>query len=270
MAGSRTPSLDDGDGWAFGATGLPGADNGLPWRPAMRQSPPGIVHHHAAGRPARAATVGQPHSGAALPQRGLPATDPQHRPLLGWHAHGPYVTEAQRLLNRLTQPSPQLLEDGRFGPRTHAAVVDYQARTQLRVDGLIGPQTWRALLQGRVARDGEMVNRARADEVLTATVPFSRLAPLEPASSPEVLHPFKLHLAPLPLAAPPAWWPRPKGGNPYASEPYAAELTNRSVAARLDGDGRASYTELPPGSCSAAFRQFCEPLKPVFQSSISR
>jgi len=268
MAGWRVPSLDDGDGWAFGATGLPQADAGLSWRPVMRQSAPGVVQHDAAARPGRLAALGQPHSAALQPHRLLPATDPHQRPLLGWHSQGDYVTEAQRLLNRLTQPSPQLQEDGRFGALSHAAVVTYQEWTQLRVDGLIGPQTWRALLQGRRANEREMVNRARAEETLTADIPFARLAPLAPP--PEVLHPIKLHLLPLPLVSPPAWWPQPKAGNPYRSEPFAGELTNRSVAARLDGDGRVGYTELPPGSCSVEFRQFCEPLKPLFLSSISR
>ena len=40
---------------------------------------------------------------------------------------------------------------GHFGPATTAAVQRYQRRTGLRVTGVAGPRTWRALQQGRLA-----------------------------------------------------------------------------------------------------------------------
>jgi peptidoglycan hydrolase-like protein with peptidoglycan-binding domain len=32
--------------------------------------------------------------------------------------------------------------DGRYGPKTAAAVKDLQQRSQVTVDGVVGPQTW--------------------------------------------------------------------------------------------------------------------------------
>lgn len=260
MAGFRIPAIDDGDddppfGLASGRGGC------VAWRHAAA----GLVTHRIASPATAPAPSAALHGGLLPPPSRQPS--PAARPLLGLRAHGAYVVDLQIRLNRLIEPSPALVVDGEFGHKTRAAVIHYQQRCTpaLRVDGLVGPETWGALLEGRTVRSRNGATQAR-EATATADVPFEKLQPLAPIS---VLHPIKLHLAPLPLVNPPAWWPNAPP-RPYASEPFTGELTNQSVAARLDGDGRVGYTELPPGSCSFKFPEFCAPLKPVFLSSIAR
>jgi peptidoglycan hydrolase-like protein with peptidoglycan-binding domain len=35
--------------------------------------------------------------------------------------------------------------DGKFGPKTEAAVIDFQVSNGIKVDGIVGPETWGAL-----------------------------------------------------------------------------------------------------------------------------
>lgn len=57
---------------------------------------------------------------------------------------GSDVTELQKLLNS-TGYGYNLAEDGKFGSKTLAAVQDYQKRSGLEVDGIVGTKTWGAL-----------------------------------------------------------------------------------------------------------------------------
>ena len=41
--------------------------------------------------------------------------------------------------------------DGIFGPKTEAAVEQFQIADQLHVDGIVGPLTWRALVGGMLS-----------------------------------------------------------------------------------------------------------------------
>lgn len=54
--------------------------------------------------------------------------------------NGEDVSDLQRRLGGL-------VVDGRFGPKTRAAVVQFQIRSGLSADGIVGPRTWGALLK---------------------------------------------------------------------------------------------------------------------------
>ncbi len=58
----------------------------------------------------------------------------------------PTVTALQILLNR-TRERDKLPVDGSFGPRTKAAVLDFQRKMHLSEDGVVGRNTWPLLVR---------------------------------------------------------------------------------------------------------------------------
>lgn len=64
------------------------------------------------------------------------------RKQVSYGSSGSDVTELQKTLN---QNGYQLDVDGKFGPKTQAAVKDYQSKNGLKVDGIAGVNTWGAL-----------------------------------------------------------------------------------------------------------------------------
>ena len=97
-----------------------------------------------------AAALCVPASAAGPPQAaGLALTvGPAHasaagRPTLRLGDRGPAVTELQQRLRQLRAP---LSVDGRFGEVTLRTVQAVQAARGLQPDGIVGPQTWQALL----------------------------------------------------------------------------------------------------------------------------
>ena len=63
-------------------------------------------------------------------------------PLIRRGNAGEYVEKAQRYLNKWNY---SLETDGIFGKKTEAAVIDFQTKKRLEVDGIVGPITWGAL-----------------------------------------------------------------------------------------------------------------------------
>jgi len=76
---------------------------------------------------------------------------PTSRPTLRRGSKGASVSDLQTRLNTWRSRTygvklPALVVDGDFGSKTHAMVVEFQRRKALTVDGVVGPQTWGALL----------------------------------------------------------------------------------------------------------------------------
>jgi len=70
------------------------------------------------------------------------------RPILSMttNATHPCVRILQRKLNNFYHVSPQLVVDGVFGQKTKKAVKQFQTLKNITVDGIVGSQTWDALL----------------------------------------------------------------------------------------------------------------------------
>ncbi len=65
--------------------------------------------------------------------------------ILKMGAAGPLVASLQRTLNARITPSPELTDDGDFGPMTETAVIAFQKAKGLEQSGIVGPETWEAL-----------------------------------------------------------------------------------------------------------------------------
>lgn len=60
-------------------------------------------------------------------------------------ASGELVQALQRTLNDRLSPSPGLSADGEFGRVTQTAVIRFQRSKRLPANGIVGPETWKAL-----------------------------------------------------------------------------------------------------------------------------
>ena len=81
---------------------------------------------------------------------------------IGYGSKGDDVKTLQEMLN---SNGYQLEVDGNFGPKTQAAVKDYQKKNNLTVDGIVGKNTWGALTSGSATSNtGNGVSNKPADE----------------------------------------------------------------------------------------------------------
>lgn len=72
-------------------------------------------------------------------------SDPQRTPPIRQGDDGPPVSDLQRRLARLGEPGLEV--DGHFGERTLEVVRRFQREHGLTADGIVGPETWRRLVE---------------------------------------------------------------------------------------------------------------------------
>lgn len=95
---------------------------------------------------------------------------------VGRGSKGSDVTELQKLLN---SNGYALDVDGSFGPKTQAAVKDYQQKNGLKVDGIVGNNTWGSL------------TKANTPAAAPTTPTTQAATPTKPATAPWSYDPFK-------------------------------------------------------------------------------
>jgi len=73
----------------------------------------------------------------------VPSVNAVVRPILAYGSSGQFVRMLQEALK--LHGFPALMADGDFGHSTLTAIVDFQRRSGLTADGIVGPKTWAAL-----------------------------------------------------------------------------------------------------------------------------
>jgi peptidoglycan hydrolase-like protein with peptidoglycan-binding domain len=108
---------------------------------------------------------------ATVPSSRQRSSDPGTFPVLQPGDRGPTVVKLQE---RLTKAGFDCgAADGDFGPRTEQAVRAFQTSRQLDVDGIVGRQTWTALLTGQPEvspKDSPVKREVRNDPLTRPTV----------------------------------------------------------------------------------------------------
>jgi uncharacterized protein (TIGR02594 family) len=77
--------------------------------------------------------------------------------ILRYGEKGIEVKKLQELLNVTLALTPKLIVDGDYGANTLAAVNRYQAKHNLGIDGVVGPKTWKSLLQKKEGKAPEPI-----------------------------------------------------------------------------------------------------------------
>jgi len=97
------------------------------------------------GHPAYSSTEGGIVTPASVPAPSAPAPSSSNWPLLRRGSKGEYVKQLQARLNAWFPTYSRLVVDGDFGPATEAVVKEFQRRSGLTADGIVGPLTRGAL-----------------------------------------------------------------------------------------------------------------------------
>lgn len=92
---------------------------------------------------------------------------PADWPVLRRGSVGANVSALQYLLRA---EGATITADGNFGPGTEAAVKNFQQARGLAADGVVGPQTWSALIQNHTLRTGDSGDAVRAAQYLLVQV----------------------------------------------------------------------------------------------------
>jgi peptidoglycan hydrolase-like protein with peptidoglycan-binding domain len=87
-------------------------------------------------------------------------------PVLRQGSIGPDVTALQYLLRGARDQWRTLAADGVFGPATDSVVRAFQSVTGLTTDGIVGPETWQRLTDGKTI--GTIVRRGDQGEYVKA------------------------------------------------------------------------------------------------------
>ena len=104
------------------------------------------MHVEIVGTPAQVAAVAARLRGVPLPS-GPPVQAPATPGTLQSGATGPAVARLQAWLNHTYPAYSKIdLKPQRYGPQTIAVVKEWQRRSGLVADGVVGPRTWAALL----------------------------------------------------------------------------------------------------------------------------
>ncbi|MCB9465560.1 MAG: peptidoglycan-binding protein [Candidatus Eisenbacteria bacterium] len=90
--------------------------------------------------PRRPSALGRLDLGNELERESMPA-----QPFLKIGSKGEPVRILQKALNLAPTILPRLTEDGDFGGKTHGRVCEFQGKSGLVADGLVGPNTYAAL-----------------------------------------------------------------------------------------------------------------------------
>lgn len=130
------------------------------------------------------------------PPNAKPIEMPFARPLLMLNAVGPNVVKLQSTLQVLGYDVGPDGADGEFGENTEAAVREFQTANGIEIDGIVGPETWGAMLDRPqtpvVVKPGQLTQ-----DMITKIVALARTEPIAKYSWPAMQNQAARGVAPI-------------------------------------------------------------------------